>query len=55
MNIENRISELEELIEEREIELQDMKEELDSLYIMQVKMWHKEVNYQNREYERNVL
>ena len=55
MNIDSKIENLEELIEEKEFELHELKEQLEELYIMQVKGWHKEINYQNKEYFQSRL
>lgn len=55
MSIDSRIESLEELIEEKELELQELKEQLDRLYIMQMNIWHKETDYQNKEYFQNRL
>lgn len=55
MSIDSRIESLEELIEEKELELHELKEQLERLYIMQMTIWHKETNYQNKEYFQSKL
>lgn len=55
MNLDSKIESLEELIEEKEFELHELKEQLEQLYIMQVKNWHKDFDYQNKEYFQSRL
>lgn len=55
MSIDSRIESLEELIEEKEIELHELKEQLERLYIMQMTIWHKETNYRDKEYFQSRL
>lgn len=50
MNLDSKIESLEELIEEKEFELHELKEQLEQLYIEQMASWHKETNYLNKEY-----